>query len=162
MGFFKSTIKTKPNSFQINDSRNNCNLLPDQGGVVMMMSDDLESFLSKENSENRSSTNRSRLSSNGDSTLSSMNDVSSYTVPPILDTITNKSPKKISLHRRNRHVLASSSCSSSQSSSSSSSPSPTKKRAMKKKEKSIRRRRRNRAWNEMDFESMGFAFLSSK
>jgi hypothetical protein len=156
MGFFKSRNITVSASFKMKKAEKD-KVQPDQnGGVIMMMSDDLESFLSKENSENRSS-NRSRFTSNGDSTLSSITDTSCYSVPPIFDTANEiLAPPKISLHRRNRHVLASSSCSSSHSPSNS-----PKKMTVKKKEKSIRRRR-NRAWNQMDFESMGFTFLSKE
>ncbi|KAG7368896.1 hypothetical protein IV203_031639 [Nitzschia inconspicua] len=125
-------------------------------GVILLVADDTEKssikdLLDGKNGKCRQS-NRGRLCSNGESSLTSVN--THYSVPSFTkDEITMEdfplSPPKVIRHRRNRHVFAS--CSHKKLKSS-----------PKKRDNSTRRRRRNRAWNEMDFASFIDLSLYSK
>jgi hypothetical protein len=132
-------------------------VLPElDNGVILLVADDMgkgtiNEILDGNNSKSSSpSINRARLSSTGDSSMTSVStpySVPSFTNDDFLLDGFDLSPAKKVKHRRNRHVFAS--CCRKKSKSS-----------PKTSEKSSRRRRRNRAWNEMDFETfMGFSIF---
>eukprot|EP00539_Tryblionella_compressa_P006532 CAMPEP_0178753984 /NCGR_PEP_ID=MMETSP0744-20121128/11917_1 /TAXON_ID=913974 /ORGANISM="Nitzschia punctata, Strain CCMP561" /LENGTH=150 /DNA_ID=CAMNT_0020407865 /DNA_START=52 /DNA_END=504 /DNA_ORIENTATION=- len=143
------------NSSKRNKKHQENGFVPCQGEVIMMIADDCELHLKRQHSptqrENHGGVapaNRVRLSSTGDSSLTSTS--TPYSVPSIKGFLDEDipTPVKENKHRRNRHVFASS-CSQSST------------RSVQKPEKSThRRRRRNRALNEMDFESLiGFSLF---